>query len=207
MSLLLQISCGLAHLNISPSSDLVAKLEIYLKELMKWNRVFNLTAIRAESKLVSHHLLDSLAISPYISGEKIIDVGTGAGLPGLPLALLYPDKQFTLLDSNGRKTRFLQQIKTRLDLKNCHIKQSRVEDYKGCFDQLTCRAFASLTDIIRLCAHLIKEPGQILALKGKRDQDIETSQLQPFEIEIIHALDVPSVEAERHLLILRRRKP
>ena len=143
---------------------------------------------------------------PYVKGSSSIDVGSGGGFPGIPLALYFPDREFTLLDSNGKKTRFLHQMKIDLGLNNCTVVHSRVEDYEGLFDQVCCRAFASLKNICDSTEHLLGDSGEIMALKGKletEDLDIEKDQ---FELKEVHKLIVPTVMADRHLLILKKLK-
>jgi 16S rRNA (guanine527-N7)-methyltransferase len=140
----------------------------YLLLLDKWNKTYNLTAIRDVNEMVAKHLLDSLAILPWIQGLRIIDVGTGAGLPGIPLAIARPDIKVTLLDSNGKKTRFLQEVQRNLGLKNLEIVQFRVEDYHPSlgFDTVLSRAFSSLQQMVDKTEHLLAPSGQWLAMKG-----------------------------------------
>ena len=190
---------GLAH-----PKELIRKLNLFVDELYKWNKTYNLTAIRDKQKIVTLHLLDSLVIQQFVKSDSVIDIGSGAGFPGIPLALYFPQKQFTLLDSNGKKTRFLQQMKIQLGLDNCEIVQSRVEEYKHQFDLVTCRAFASLTEIKDKAAHLVANNGQILALKAQLKEVEIQSDLGPFKISAIHKLIVPGVEAERNLVIMER---
>ena len=140
----------------------------YLDLLLRWNRSYNLTAVRDPLQGVTRHLLDSLSIAPFLVGERFIDVGTGAGLPGVPLAVLYPQREFHLLDSNGKKTRFLFQVKTALGLDNMAVHQARVESFhcEPAFDTMLSRAFASLEDMVFGCRHLLADDGHFLAMKG-----------------------------------------
>ena len=140
----------------------------YLDLLLRWNRSYNLTAVRDPLQGVTRHLLDSLSIAPFLVGERFIDVGTGAGLPGVPLAVLYPQREFHLLDSNGKKTRFLFQVKTALGLDNMVVHQARLETFSAGrpFDAVLSRAFASLGDMFRDCHHLLAPQGVCLAMKG-----------------------------------------
>jgi len=200
----LQIQEGLDLLGLKASAGLVSQLEELVEELIKWNRIYNLTSITQPGKIVSHHILDSLAVQPYIHTNSIIDVGSGAGFPGLPLALYSPDQRFTLLDSSGKKIRFLQQMKISLELDNCQIVHERAEDHASKYDQIACRAFSSLAEITQKTAHLLSHHGEILALKGRLDSDEASANLDPFKILGIHKLEVPFVDAERHLVVMKR---
>ena len=205
MSEVALIKSGLGELGLLDDEGLAVELDKFLTLLLKWNQTYNLTAIREAEKIVSHHLLDSLSIQGYLRGDSLLDVGSGGGFPGIPLALNDPDLRVTLLDSNGKKTRFLQQAKISLGLENCSVEQSRSEDFEGCFDQITCRAFASLADIIAKTSHLLSADGEILALKGRIEtQEIEVD-LGEFEITNIHNLKVPQLNAERHVIVIKRK--
>lgn len=176
-------------------------LEDYLGVLSNWNKTYNLTAIKEYDEMVVKHILDSLSIKEYINGESILDVGTGAGLPGLVLAIAFPQKQFTLLDSNGKKIRFLIQAIHELGLKNCEPVQSRVEAYRPSkpFDCITTRAFADLAEMLALTQHLAHEKTVWLAMKG----DISDLELR----EIHHAkkinLSVPNLHETRTLVLIK----
>lgn len=157
---------GLMALSLSPL--LSPPLLHYLSLLAKWNKTYNLTAIRELHRMVSHHVLDSLAIWPWLVGEYVLDVGAGAGLPGIPLAIANPKSHFVLIDSNGKKTRFMQEVKRVLQLDNVDVIKTRVEDYsftKG-FDTILSRAFSELTQMISWTKHLIHPSGIWLAMKG-----------------------------------------
>ena len=193
---------GVLALGLPDNAEFLEKLDIFVSELMKWNQTYNLTAIRDQGQIISHHLLDSLVIHEYVTGESVIDVGSGGGFPGIPLALYFPRKNFTLLDSNGKKTRFLQQMKIALQLNNCTIVQSRSEDFDARFEQVMCRAFASLADITRKTAHLLMHGGEILALKGRLEEEETGSSILPFRVDQIYDLKVPGLNAERHLVVL-----
>jgi 16S rRNA (guanine527-N7)-methyltransferase len=178
--------------------------QYYINLLSKWNSTYNLTAIRDIDSMVNKHLLDSLAILPWIHGAHIIDVGTGAGLPGIPLAIANPLKQFTLLDSNGKKTRFLTEVKRQLDLKNIEIVQSRVENYQPevTFDTVISRAFSSLDQMIHWTKHLIHDQGIWLAMKGRAPSD-ELKQLQhPYQVE---EYSVSGLEGDRCVVIINNK--
>lgn len=199
---------GLAELKLELKDQQIEQLLAYLALLIKWNKAYNLTAIREPEKMLTHHLLDSMAIAPYIKGDRILDVGTGAGLPGIPMAITYPEKQFTLLDSNGKKTRFCQQVKMELGLDNLHVAKTRVEELeaKAGFDLITSRAFADLSLMVKLTKHLLSPNGRMAAMKGPKAEE----ELAPIKDEvadlITHKLKVPMLEGERHLLVFGLKK-
>jgi 16S rRNA (guanine527-N7)-methyltransferase len=174
----------------------------YLALLARWNKTYNLTAVRDGAQMVTRHLLDSLAIAPYLTGQRIIDVGTGAGLPGVPMAVLFPEREFHLLDSNGKKTRFLFQVKTALGLDNMVVHQARVESFYDAqpFDTVISRAFASLQDMVHRCGHLLAPGGRLLAMKGAHPtQELEELD-QNCAVVAIHPLAVPGLGEQRHLV-------
>jgi 16S rRNA (guanine527-N7)-methyltransferase len=177
----------------------------YLELLGRWNAVYNLTAVRDSQEMVSRHLLDSLAIAALVRGDSLVDLGTGAGLPGIPLAILEPARGVTLVDSNGKKTRFLREAVRVLGLVNVRIEQARAEDLQGQYDCVVARAFASLADFLRVGGHLLAADGICIAMKGVIDKD-EVRGLPPdFHIEEIVPLIVPGLGAARHAVIIRRR--
>ncbi|MFI4962337.1 MAG: 16S rRNA (guanine(527)-N(7))-methyltransferase RsmG [Legionellales bacterium] len=173
----------------------------YLLLLYKWNGAYNLTALRDMESMVSKHLLDSLAILPWIKGSRILDAGTGAGLPGIPLALAKPDMQFVLLDSNGKKIRFLNEVKRQLHLKNLEIVQFRVENYHPAqgFDTVLSRAFSSLEQMIHWTGHLVAQDGIWLAMKGRYPETELHSIHHPFRVETYR---VEGVEGERCCVLI-----
>ena len=184
------------------------KLVHYIQLIARWNKTFNLTAIRDVEEMVSKHLLDSLVVQPFVEGKTVLDVGSGAGLPGIPLAITSPEKRFVLIDSNGKKTRFLIQAKIDLKLDNVEVIHQRVEDYRPVadghriyFDVITARAYATTDDILRSTAHLQGDCTSILVMQGKLDQRIESDQYQLIES---HVLDVYGLDAERHLLEIKK---
>jgi 16S rRNA (guanine527-N7)-methyltransferase len=196
------------------SDEQQTKMLQYLELLTRWNQAFNLTAIREPAQMVWLHLVDSLVITPFIHGVRIIDVGTGAGLPGIPLALTMPDKQFVLLDSNSKKTRFLTQAKLELGLKNIEIIHSRCEDLQPGttiqgsnerFDTIVSRAFSSIPVMLAKTQHLLADNGVFLAMKGTYPaaeiQDIP----QEFQVSGTHKLAIHGLDADRHVVCIARK--
>lgn len=172
----------------------------YMYLLGKWNRTYNLTSVRKPEAMLVRHIFDSLAIGPLVNGDRILDVGSGAGLPGIPLAIAYPDKFFLLVDSNGKKSRFLFQAKAELMLDNVEVAQARIEEYESDspFDMVVCRAFASLDKVVELTKHVIKPGGQIAVMKGF----YPVAELAEVKEEVtVHDLDVPGLEEQRHVVI------
>src|SRR3990167_2203292 len=179
---LINVSNG--EIKFEDINSLVSSLERYLDLLEKWNKTYNLTAIRDREEMVCRHILDSLAILPWIKGTRIIDVGTGAGLPGIPLSLANPNLQVVLLDSNGKKTRFLQEVKRVLRLNNVLIINSRVEDYKNnfSFDTVVSRAFTNLKNMLEKTEHLLDKDGIWLAMKGIKPEEELTQITNNYQI-------------------------
>lgn len=196
---------GCTALGLSLQPVQLQQLEQYLALLVKWNRAYNLTAVRDEQQMVTRHLLDSLVIAPFVTQRRWLDVGTGAGLPGVPLAILYPDKDCHLLDSNGKKTRFLFQVKTALGLDNMTVHQARVESFAAAapYDAILSRAFASLDDMVQCCRHLLATDGRFLAMKGAQaSAELEALTVTEFE-SVVHPLSVPGLAESRYLVELR----
>jgi len=189
---------GLESLNLFLSADKIEQLLDFIKLIEKWNKAYNLTAIRNREDMVRLHLLDSLTIVPFIEGKSVIDIGTGAGLPGIPLAIYFPEIAFTLLDSNAKKTRFVQQAILELKLKNVSVCHNRVEQYhpEKSFDMVITRAFAGLSDIVELTAHLLSKDGVLLAMKG---QTPDVPKLESAKTTLI-PVNVPGIDAERCLV-------
>tara|TARA_R110002073_G_scaffold4917_21_gene31180 strand:+ start:9929 stop:10543 length:615 start_codon:yes stop_codon:yes gene_type:complete len=194
---------GLAQLGLEEDGALADQFSAFVDDLIKWNKVYNLTAIREPGQILTQHIFDSLSVHAHVKGSRVIDVGTGAGFPGIPLAMLMPHRSFTLLDSNGKKTRFLQQVLINHSLGNCEVVQSRAESYAPQFDVVICRAFAALPEIVSFAGHLVAEKGELLAMKG---QLLEDSGALPnnFRVKEVHPLFVPGLDAERHLVVLGR---
>ncbi len=198
---------GIKRLGLELPESTVDMLMTYLAMLIKWNRAYNLTAVREPKQMVIRHLLDSLAVLPHFKARRCIDVGTGGGLPGVVLAITHPDSEFVLLDSNGKKTRFLVQVKAELGLENMTVVQSRVRDYapEQGFDVVISRAFASLSDIVEGCGHLLAKGGVIMSMKARLEEDELTALPAGYAITETLTLAVPGLEAEqRHLLRIRR---
>lgn len=178
----------------------------YVELLHKWNKTYNLTSVRDPMEMLVRHILDSIVVNPHLEGNRFIDVGTGPGLPGIPLAIVRPDAHFTLLDSLGKRVRFLRQVQHELGLKNVEPVQSRVEEFipEPAFDGVISRAFASLQDMLSWCHHLpVKGQGRFYALKGLRPDDELASMPEGIALQEVVRLRVPELEGERHLVILR----
>ena len=213
MSLAPRLAEGIAALGFSIPHETQVRLLQYLALIQKWNQVHNLTAVREPETMLVRHLLDSLAIIPYITGESIVDVGSGAGLPGIPLALVRPEWHVALVESNHKKAIFLQQARIELSLKNVEVVADRVENFSsaGGFDTVISRAFSDLADFVRLGGHLCRQgegEGRLVAMKGIYPHE-ELAQLKPeldplFIVEKVLPITVPGLEAERHLVVMKR---
>jgi 16S rRNA (guanine527-N7)-methyltransferase len=205
MSIEQSILEGSRQLGIAPLSAAdIARLAAYLTLLERWNRAYNLTAVREPEAMVVRHVLDSLSILPWVDGPRVLDVGSGAGLPGIPLAIARPDYQICLLDSNGKRTRFMTQAAAELHLHNVSVVRSRVEDYRpdAPFNSVVSRAFATLADLANAAGRLCAPHGRLLAMKGVFPDD-ELARLPPnYALVGIYPLHVPSLDAERHLVHL-----
>jgi 16S rRNA (guanine527-N7)-methyltransferase len=199
-----QLERGIAALGASLPDGAVDRLLDYRELLERWNSAYNLTAVRNADEMVSRHLLDSLAILPYVHGRTLADLGTGPGLPGIPLAIAEPAREVLMVDSNGKKVRFLREAIRSLKLVNAKALQSRVEDVEGTFECVTARAFASLADMLGWGGHLLAPGGVWLAMKGKHPAEELDGVPEGFRVEAIHALGVPGVDGERHLVVIRR---
>lgn len=202
-----ELQRGSSLLGITLGEEQQKMLLRYIELLSKWNQAYNLTAVRDPAQMVSRHLLDSLAIAEHCAGNRLLDVGTGAGLPGVPLAIIFPDKDFHLLDSNGKKTRFLFQVKTTLGLDNITVHHARVESFQTheLFDVVLSRAFASLLDMVSNCGHLLSNSGRFLAMKGSYPQ----RELQEIDnvcaVRSVDLLSVPGLAEQRHLVTMTLR--
>ncbi len=200
-----ELTAGLRTLGLDQA--LAPPLLAYLALLARWNRTYNLTAIRDPREMVTRHLLDSLAMVPFAAGlPSLADLGTGPGLPGIPLAIALPGLQVTLVESNGKKARFLREAVRTLKLANAEVAESRIEalDRPGAFAAITARALATLPDILAAGGHLPAADGRLLAMKGVRP-DEEIAALPPgWRLEAVHPLEVPGLAAERHLVVVTR---
>ncbi|MEI7613606.1 MAG: 16S rRNA (guanine(527)-N(7))-methyltransferase RsmG [Betaproteobacteria bacterium] len=202
-----QLERGLTELRLSLPVAAQGKLLAYATLLYKWNKTYSLTALREQDKAVSHHLLDSLAILPHVPTGNLLDVGSGGGMPGIPLAIACPEMPVTLLDSNSKKAAFLQQAAIELGLSNISVHCGRVEQYHPPvgFSAITSRAFSELADFVNLSRHLLNADGRWLAMKGVWPLE-EIGRLPAgIEVEAVHRLEVPEVEGERHLVVLKPR--
>ncbi|EAM1395809.1 16S rRNA (guanine(527)-N(7))-methyltransferase RsmG, partial [Salmonella enterica] len=197
-----KLSRLLADAGISLTDHQKTLLAAYVDMLHKWNKAYNLTSVRDPNEMLVRHILDSIVVAPYLQGQRFIDVGTGPGLPGIPLAIVLPDAHFTLLDSLGKRVRFLRQVQHELKLENITPVQSRVEAYPSepPFDGVISRAFASLNDMVSWCHHLPGEKGRFYALKGQLPGDEIASLPDNFSVESVEKLRVPQLEGERHLV-------
>ena len=187
-------------------TDLQKDQLIQLVQLLhKWNKAYNLTSVRDPQEMLVKHILDSLVVSPYLQGDRFIDVGTGPGLPGLPLAIINPSKQFVLLDSLGKRISFIRNAIRELGLTNVIPVLSRVEEYQpeDKFDGVLSRAFASLKDMTDWCHHLLKENGYFYALKGIYQEDEINELNKKYTVQEVIELHVPELIGERHLIVLR----
>ncbi|MFA6120550.1 MAG: 16S rRNA (guanine(527)-N(7))-methyltransferase RsmG [Sideroxydans sp.] len=195
---------GALEMRLDLGDKTQAQLLAYVELLFKWNKVYNLTAIRDKNEMVSHHLLDSLAVVPHLWSGHWLDVGCGGGMPGLVLAIVKPEWRFTLLDSNTKKTGFVQQAVIELGLKNVSVHSGRVEDWQPGykFDGIISRAFAELGDFLAVSKHLIAPDGRWAAMKGQPESEL-AGVAKGFEVERIVSLKVPGLEAARSLVIAK----
>ena len=202
-----QLAAGIAAMNLDIGEPQQQKLLAYLALLQKWNKTYNLTALRDETKMVSHHLLDSLTLLPYIrNAQTLADIGSGGGMPGIPAAICRPDLQMTLVDANTKKTAFLQQAAIELGLDNVSVFAGRVENLHQTADIITSRAFAELADFVSLTRHLLHENSIWAAMKGAYPQDELFRLPENVEAYQTDRLSVPMLDAERHMVLLRPKK-
>ena len=201
-----QLRDGIQALGLNIDEAKQAKLLDYAALLQKWNKTYNLTALRDPAQTVSHHLLDSLTLLPYIEhAQTMLDVGSGGGQPGIPTAICRPDLDITLLDANTKKTAFLQQAVIELGLKNVRVISGRVEAAADCrADVITSRAFAELADFVNWTAHLLKDGGRWVAMKGVYPEEEIAKLPDTVAVERVEALHVPGLDAERHMVVLKK---
>jgi len=207
MTLTTDLQALLAKTTLQVSEQQVQLLIQYVELLHKWNKAYNLTSVRDPQQMLVKHIMDSLMVGEVLQGDNFIDVGTGPGLPGIPLAILYPEKNFVLLDSLGKRITFLRQVVFQLKLTNVQPIKARIEEYhvETPFDGVLSRAFSSLNDMVSWCSHLITiEHGQFFALKGQYPTE-ELAQL-PENIKLVssHKIAVPELVGERHVIVLKK---
>lgn len=193
---------GLKGLDCHPTDSQLDKLKRYVDLLDRWNKTYNLTAVREPQDMIPLHVFDSLAVADFIQGKTCLDVGSGAGLPTIPLAIMQPERQFTALDTNGKKTRFIQQAVIELGLNNVSVEQARIENWKTDqkFDAIISRAFASVYDFVTASAQHLSPQGMLYAMKGQYPESEIQYLPKSFKLKASHDLDVPLVDGERHLL-------
>ena len=198
-----KLADGSVALGLELSSLVLQRLMQYLDLLVRWNKIHNLTAVRDRDDMVTLHLLDSLALLPYINAQRLLDVGSGGGLPGIPIALTHPEIQVTVLDSSQKKTTFLRQVKLDMGLDNLEIVCSRVEDYKpeNPYELIVSRAFSDLKLFIKLTHHLLTPQAAWLAMKGVYPRD-EIAALNNIAVDV-RAINVPGLDAQRHLVLMK----
>jgi 16S rRNA (guanine527-N7)-methyltransferase len=205
MNLADELAAGIRALGLNIAAATQQRMLDYLALIEKWNKAYNLTAVREPQKMLTHHLLDSLAVLPYLHGPRVLDVGTGAGLPGIPLALACPDWQFTLLDSSHKKTTFLRQAVIELQLGNVEVACARVEtwDAPQSFDTVVSRAFSDVAEFIALAGRLCAKDGVVIAMKGAYPHEELAKLPQAFRLCSVVPLRVPGLGAERHAALLQ----
>ena len=197
------LAAGLTALGIALPEAAQLKLLAFRDLLLKWNRTYNLTALRDPQQVISHHLLDALAILPHVGAGPLLDVGSGGGLPGIPLAIARPDLSVTLVDTVQKKATFLQQAAIELELKSVAVHHARVEEMRGQYAQISSRAFAELARFVSLTQHLLAPGGRWLAMKGALPDGEINALPADSEVAAIIPLAVPGLDAERHLIILK----
>lgn len=205
MSIELQLRQGILALGLSLPDGAEGRLLDYLRLLSKWNRTYNLTAIRNEAEMVTHHLLDSLTLVPHLAGiGTLADVGSGAGLPGIPAAIACPGLQVTSIETVEKKAAFQLQARIELGLTNFEVRSARVENVQGQFAAVTSRAFAELADFVNWSGHLVQPGGKLLAMKGIYPAEEIERLPGGWRLASSHELRVPGLDAQRHLLVLER---
>jgi 16S rRNA (guanine527-N7)-methyltransferase len=200
------LRAGSTELGVPLDERQVGQLMTLLGELAQWNERFNLTAIRDPVEVVRKHLLDSLTVQPWLQGRRIADVGTGAGFPGLPLAVVNPGRQFALIESTGKKARFVEYAASRLGLANVEVVNARAESFdpRLPFDSVVCRAVGKLADFVRFAGHLCAPGGRLIAMKGQYPREELDDLPRGWRVVAVHPVTVPGLEAERHIVELAR---
>lgn len=198
-----QLSQGCEVLGLNLTGEQISQLLTYVQLLDKWNKVYNLTSVRDPQEMIGRHILDSLAVLPYLSGDSLLDVGTGAGLPGIPVAIANPAMAVTLLDSNSKKTRFLQQVKAEFNLSNITVVHARVEHADlPKFATVTARAFSTIDVIIDLAGRHCDDAGSLILMKGVYPEQELAGNIEGFSLKDVVSLDVPNCDGKRHLVRL-----
>ena len=201
----LQLHQGVAALGIAIPADVQTQLLRFIQLLLKWNKAYNLTAIRDPAEMVTKHLLDSLAMLPFLQDGEIIDIGTGPGLPGIPLSLVRKNQPFTLLDSNSKKTRFVTQAVMELGIRNVTVVQSRAESFQPAhpYDVVIARAFAGIKDLLERVQHLCAPGARVIAMKGQFPEGEMDDWPAGFSCESVEKISIPGMQAERHVVLIR----
>lgn len=197
---------GARTLGIELTDEQAVRLVTHLDLLDEWNERMNLTAIRDRPSQLTKHLLDSLSVQPYLRGQRIADVGSGAGFPGIPLAIVEPARHFALIESTGKKCRFLEHVRDTLGLANVEVVQSRAESYapESRFDTVLARAVGPLADLVKVAGRLVAGGGRLLAMKGRYPEEELAAKLNGWKVAAVHPLTVPGLDEERHLVELCR---
>lgn len=205
MNLAHELAAGITVLGIDVSIRAQQRMLAYLTLIEKWNKAYNLTAVREPAKMLTHHLLDSLSVLPYVRGPRVLDVGTGAGLPGIPLALARPDWQVTLLDASHKKATFLRQAVIELELDDVDVVCDRVEAWMpdAKFNTVISRAFSDLAEFLALTGRLCESDGIVIAMKGVYPHEELAQVPETFSLRDVVALQVPGLDAERHAALLQ----
>jgi len=205
-ALIRQLQQDATALGLNLSETEQQKLLVLLQQLLKWNKAYNLTAITEPGQALTLHIIDSLSVLPWIGDGPVLDIGTGAGFPGLPLAIMKPHTRFVLLDSNGKKIRFIRQICHQLQLDNVEARHQRIEDHRATYPQVISRAFAALRDFIRVSEHTLNFDGEWLAMKSQRLEEEKAALDESVQLIDIHALNLPRLSATRYLVRCQRAK-
>lgn len=197
---------GARTLGIELTDEQAVRLVTHLDLLDEWNARMNLTAIRDRPSQLTKHLLDSLSVQPHLRGQRIADIGSGAGFPGIPLAIVEPARHFALIESTGKKCRFLEHVRDTLGLANVEVVQSRAESYapESRFDTVLARAVGPLADLVKVAGRLVAGGGRLLAMKGRYPEEELAAKLNGWKVAAVHPLTVPGLDEERHLVELCR---